>query len=79
MITRIAALFAFCTILLLAARLPAQAQATAPGSSIPAAAVSLENGGFECPDYVDAIDERGRAIRIPAGWRMVNFGRARRR
>ncbi len=72
MITRIAALFAFCTILLLAARLPAQAQATAPGSSIPAAALSLENGGFECPDYVDAIDERGRAIRIPAGWRMVN-------
>ncbi|MCB9137486.1 MAG: hypothetical protein H6642_03965 [Caldilineaceae bacterium] len=63
----------FAVLLLAAARGSSQAQSAGPHGSIPAAPVTLENGEFECPAYVDGADERGARIRIPQGWTLTNL------
>jgi hypothetical protein len=72
MIARITALLVFVSLLVVAGRTPVLGQSSPPGSSIPAAPVALENGGFECPDYVEGVDGRGNPIRVPAGWWTVS-------
>ncbi len=69
---RLPAIIAFAILFCLSWAGDSFAQSAGADGSIPAAAVTLTNGEFECPNYTDGTDERGAPLRIPAGWTLIN-------